>query len=278
MNSTRGGLSTAPVALGDADNTSPRTSGPTRLGSVLEGLDLKVRPDSIRPDDAPRPQRSYDATLRGILEEAGVPRRYLDRSLQNFAIRPGATVGLKAARQAAEENGGLFLIGPPGCGKTHLSVGILRCRAERLLEDHPAEFNPLDRYGPDGTLNSDLGELVPRPPLGSRFVCVPELLDELRARITAPERPDPLPALIAAPLLVLDDLGREKVSEWVTDRLYLLIGARYNAMKPTIVTSNFSLDELARRGYAAMVSRLIEDAPAVRLSASDFRKEAQRHG
>ena len=70
---------------------------------------------------------------------------------------------------------------------------------------------------------------------------------------------------------MMDDLGREKGTEWATERLYVLIDHRYANLLPTVVTTNFDLDELVERGYDATVSRLVEGSAAIRLTASDYR-------
>ena len=57
--------------------------------------------------------------------------------------------------------------------------------------------------------------------------------------------------------LVLDDLGLEKNSEWAYQILFSLIDYRYEFMKFTIFTSNFSLDELADKlGDQRITSRI----------------------
>jgi DNA replication protein DnaC len=107
-----------------------------------------------------------------------------------------------------------------------------------------------------------------------RLISVPGFLDRLRSRIRFADSPDPLPELVEADLVVLDDLGREKVTDWASERLYVLVNERYNAMRPTVVTSNYGPDQLAERGYDALVSRLVEGSPAIQITASDYRSGA----
>ena len=57
-------------------------------------------------------------------------------------------------------------------------------------------------------------------------------------------------------LLIMDDVGAGKITDWSIDITYRLINSRYNADKPTIVTSNLELDDLAKLIGGRIVSRL----------------------
>lgn len=116
----------------------------------------------------------------------------------------------------------------PGCGKTHLTVSI--CRA--LLETKP--------------------ELVTR----IRFACAAELVDDFRAASRSYENRDAAEWKYFPPaLLVIDDLGSERLNEFAVEKLNYLVYKREG--RPTIYTSNFGLEELEGRDPTGMFSRAI---------------------
>jgi DNA replication protein DnaC len=81
------------------------------------------------------------------------------------------------------------------------------------------------------------------------FISVPELLNEIKSGFDSAGRTerDIINFYSSVYFLVLDDLGVEKVSDWVLQTLYLIINRRYEHMKKTIITSNCTLEELATR-------------------------------
>lgn len=80
-------------------------------------------------------------------------------------------------------------------------------------------------------------------------------------------------------VLVIDDLGKEKVKEWTEQMLYRVINMRYEQLKPLIVTSNFSLTELEKRYPDTgpyIVSRLVEMCDGLKMAGDDWRKKPAR--
>ena len=75
----------------------------------------------------------------------------------------------------------------------------------------------------------------------------------------------------AKPCLILDDIGAEKVSEYVRQSLYVLINKRYLDDLPTIITSNLTLEELAGRLDDRVASRLTEMCRVIDLGNKDLR-------
>lgn len=72
-------------------------------------------------------------------------------------------------------------------------------------------------------------------------------------------------------LIVLDDIGVEKATDWSLEKFYLLVNKRYNEMRPMIFTSNYSVAELAERIGDRTVSRVVELCDVVRLDGNDRR-------
>ncbi len=149
----------------------------------------------------------------------------------------GVQEAYAVAQEFAENpEGWLVLIGPNGCGKTHLAVAI----ANRVL---------------------DSGAVV-------LFEPVPDLLDHLRAAFapTATEVYDQLfSKMREAELLILDDLGAQQSSPWANEKLFQLLNYRYNMSMPTVITANAkglqSIDERirSRLGDANLVESIIMD-------------------
>ena len=151
-----------------------------------------------------------------------------------------------AARSFAEHpEGWLILIGGVGSGKTHLAAAIANTRYV----------------------------------LGQRclFGAVPELVDSLRqtyASTTANQigYDQLLNRLKTTPLLILDDFGAEVATPWAKEKLYQIISYRHNAQLPLVITSNLSLDEIAKRDER-IASRLLDKqmSNAIAITVSDFR-------
>ena len=194
-----------------------------------------------------------------LLEAARIPRRYSECSLSNYHPVKGNGAQLMAFNYAYRlvhdyplVDRGLLFVGPVGVGKTHLSVAILRDLIEKkgmpglfyefgsLLKEIQNSYNPLSQ-------TSELKVLAP---------------------------------VFEAEVLVLDELGASKPTDWVRDTMMQIINTRYNDKKLTIFTTNYldgrrnERDEtLEDRIGVRLRSRLYEMCKTVHIEGEDYRKK-----
>lgn len=120
-------------------------------------------------------------------------------------------------------------------------------------------------FGNVGSGKTTLGMAVTKRALLEGYAVavysLPALLDELRATYeagSAVEHSRLMDQLVGVDLLHIDDLGAERATDWVLDRLYVLINERYERYGSLLVTSNQDPEELSERLTERVVSRLVE--------------------
>jgi len=184
------------------------------------------------------------------MERAGIHKRYwklppeLIEEMKGFIEGKQTIIGNKRAFDEVNtfiKNPvkGIFLYGIAGTGKTYLSVKIFQALSQ------------------------------------AQFISFPKFLLHLKNNFddrTSWKNEDLIDKLGEAPILIIDDVGAEKMSEWVAEIFYILIDERYSRMLPTIITSNFSTQEIAERFGARISSRIIEMCKIIEIRTKDKRE------
>lgn len=166
---------------------------------------------------------------------AAIPSRFAHARITQL---DGALAKLATDWTAAAMTANVVLLGNVGVGKTHAACAL-------AIEAHQA------------------GSTV-------QFAPVVELLDQLR-----PGGDDhALERAMTVDVLVLDDLGGERPTDWTGERLYALINRRWLEQRPTIATSNLGPEALEKSIGSRAWSRLYHDALRLSVAGQDRRKAA----
>ncbi len=99
------------------------------------------------------------------------------------------------------------------------------------------------------------------------------ILNDLTANFEG--RNDYIARLCRAPLLILDDFGMERGTEYGLEQVYNVIDSRYRSRRPLIVTTNLSLQDLQHpqdTAHARIYDRLLEMCAPIRFSGENFRR------
>jgi DNA replication protein DnaC len=143
-----------------------------------------------------------------------LPSKLREKSFENFQtddVSESVKAAFTKSMNAAETGESLVLAGSVGAGKTHLAVSLV---------------NRVIHAGQQGLYRS-----------------VPSLMNRLRSFGPKGDYQDVLNAAIYCDVLVLDDLGAERCTDWVGEQLYILIDERYTSNRQTVVTTNFPTPE-----------------------------------
>lgn len=201
------------------------------------------------------PPRYEECSLAGFDASAPSLRSALERTLAYCSGYPrtGST----------EEGLGLLFSGDTGVGKTHLAVAVLR-------------------------------ELVTTKGAGGQFWDFHELIREIKNSYNPDTRSSELQVLepvVETDVLVLDDLGAWRMTDWMNDTLFYILNSRYLAKRATIVTTNFQdvdreraarADAFQRKEFlidrigARLRSRLMEMCVVIKIEGATDHRQARQ--
>jgi hypothetical protein len=189
---------------------------------VAEPQVVEDEASSIAPSS---PEETALASWRWMLTSLRVPLAY-------HAIPKSLPLPAQLAKWAGDP-WALSLLGPTGCGKSWMAIRLLAAVAER------------EGYNPNQDFSSPY-----------IFADCPLSVAEIKSQIRTPDEGRTQERLTKAVVLLLDDVGAERGTEYEQDVVSLILRARYNAQRPTILTSN-----------AASLSEIFEPRIASRLAA-----------
>lgn len=229
---------------------------------------LTIRLFGVEKVVQPRCKCEVEAYERGIQEAverkqkndierkfsiSSLGERFDHSTFEAFRSRSGAERAVTLSKQYADSfptYGGeaLLIYGEPGNGKSHLAAAV--CHALKAKGHIPV------------------------------FQSVPELLERIRHTFQSGKNKESereiMNALLECDLLVLDDIGAEKVSDWVQDVLFRIVDGRYRQKKPIFYTSNLKPSELRERLGPRICDRVMETSIIVENKASSYRMEVAK--
>lgn len=225
------------------------------LCTICSGTGMEIIPDKGARFCSCRKLRSQSGQFASVR----LPKRYDGFHFHNYKPQtPLQEAAFKFSASLAMEypavDRGLLLMGSVGVGKTHLAVAILKGLTERgfkcLFYDFASLLKEIqDSYNPN-TFASELSVLAP---------------------------------VLKADVLVLDELGASKPTDWVRDTMAHVINTRYNDKKLTIFTTNYTDERrndreevLEDRIGTRLRSRLFEMCRTVTIDGRDYRRTFDR--
>lgn len=196
--------------------------GKKRVVKVLCDCEVKKLEEEKNKEDAKEKQ----IRLENLLKNSLMDKKFRESTFENWNFEKGTkkmfdlgkryTDNFKECRQ---EGLGLLIYGQPGNGKTYLSS----CIANELLK----QFVPVICVSINGLLSR---------------------IQETYNRWGKEAEADVIKGLCNADLLIIDDLGTEKKTDWSESMIYNIIDSRYRSNLPLIVTTNLNINPMEVNG------------------------------
>lgn len=224
-------------------------------------VDARERREQVEREEAER-RELFKQRCRRLLADCGIKRRYMSKTFSRYECNtPQKRHAWEIAKEYADNfdkykvsGTGLYFEGTNGTGKTHLAAAIT---LQLIAKGVPVIFKT--------------GE---------------QLLSDIKRAYDTPEikEHEVFDVYIKADLLVIDDLGKEQCTEWSMTALYKIMNARYEDMRPTIITTNYNADTLLHaltpKGgdgtkIYAIISRLKGVSNVITMAWEDYRQSGK---
>jgi DNA replication protein DnaC len=215
------------------------------IKDILSGLSFKVE-NNAREDSntgiaekLERFKAGLEKNIQSVLQKTGVPKMFLNP---------------KSNTSKFDLERGYYFHGPVGTGKTDTAISVLK---NIILNTEP-----VFEYG-----------VYKLPENLAMFASVPMMLLNIRSSFKSEtsDEIDLIKKYVKPEILIMDDLGTEKVTEWVMQTLYVIINSRYEEEKQTLITSNNSLDEIRKNLNDKIASRITAMTDVIELKGIDRR-------
>jgi len=204
--------------------------------------------------DSKKSKGIYLANKINNIKKCGIGKRYFDKTFSNYDSKNT----MKAVNECKlycknfysnfKEGKGLFLTGTVGTGKTHLIAGMVDYLAriyKRKFENFLIVY-----YSSTGLLNDIKNSYEDRKS--------DRVIDDIKY----------------CTLLIVDDFGAEKTTDWVLETYFEIIDFRYANLRPTIIATNLTDKEIKEKLGERIMSRIFEMNKGIKLTGKDYRLEA----
>lgn len=195
--------------------------------------------------------------LQKLLDYSNLGERFFEKNFESYQVNNNNIKAFETAKKfilnfeiANKRGTGIIFYGPYGVGKTHLACSIAN---ELIKMQKSVIFGSTIKFF--GIIKKSYNNEI----------------EENESKIIS--------EFINWDVLIIDDLGKEKPSEWVLEKLYYIINERYEHNKPIIITTNFSENQLIdiftvgknKSSIEAIISRLNEICLSVQIFDNDYR-------
>lgn len=211
-------------------------------------------------EEKAKAENEYREKVERLIRNSNLGERFKSRTFEAFKVNNDNQSAFDTCKRYADnfndikgKGTGIIINGSYGAGKTHLAVAI----AHEVIRQG---YQPI-------------------------FGTAPNLLDKVRTSYDGGDSKETeqqiINSYINCDLLIIDDLGKEKPTEWTLQKLYQILDTRYEKNKPVIITTNYSMEKLKNRltvndnfeTAAAIVSRIYEMCQGIVLNCEDYRKK-----